>query len=112
MTDYSKMSDFEINKEVLIKTQYYDDISDRQVKKDSAVRWGDGCNWHHFDPCNNPADSWPIIKENRIHLDPPLRDFHPWKADRGIAFQCQHDNPLRAAMVVFLKLKDYENAKS
>jgi hypothetical protein len=97
MTDYSEMSDFEVNKAVAFHiglTTY------RNAEEGS------------FNPCNNPADAWPIIVKNRIHIDPPLRDFHPWKADRGIAFQCQHDNPLRAAMVVFLKLIGAENADS
>ena len=109
------MSDFEINKEVLIKTKYYDDISDRQVKKDSAVSWGDGCNWHRFDPCNNPADAWPIIIGNRIALHP----LHPvyvneWRAsaedDCGfIGYSSSNASPLRAAMIVFLMVKDAEN---
>lgn len=106
MTDYSKMSDKEINlavHEAIIgyklhpygrKTYWYEGKEQQETTELP-------------DYCNSWADAGLIIVINRIRLDPPLRDFLPWKADRGVAFECTHDNPLRAAMVVFLKLKDY-----
>jgi hypothetical protein len=66
-TDYSKMSDFEINLRVAEIAVDYDCIS-RLPYNDMAVYWGDGANWHAFNPCNNPADAWPIISGNRISI--------------------------------------------
>lgn len=97
MTNYSQMSDLEINKAVAF-----------HIGLSTFVLAEDG----DFTPCTSWADAGPIIVKNRIHLVPPLRDFHPWNADRGVAFEYRHDNPLRAAMVVFLKIKDCENANS
>ncbi|MEU8571718.1 phage protein NinX family protein, partial [Streptomyces pathocidini] len=76
MTDYSKMSDFEINKAVA--EQLYKDKPSLIVQRDVPSRpavtvfcdIGDGeivsilC----ADYCNNPADAWPIITENNISL--------------------------------------------
>lgn len=110
MKDYASMSDFEINKAVFVKTQYYDDVIDKPVRDGTAVHWGDGCNWREFDPCNNPADAWPIITENRIsiiHLDD-----NEWgcrgDGDKS-ACRAINSNALRCAMIVFLMMKENEN---
>lgn len=109
--NYSELSDFEINKEVFLKTQYYDEVMDKPVKGKSSVHWGDGCNWYEFDPCNSPADAWPIIIENKIATNPVLHD--EWRAsaedDCGfIGYSSSNKNCLRAAMIVFLMLKGIE----
>ena len=65
-----------------------------------------------FNPCANPADAWPIITENNISiiLDNPsmpcatdnARDlFDDALPNVGVAY----DNPLRAAMIVFLMMR-------
>ncbi|MCH9452556.1 phage protein NinX family protein [Klebsiella pneumoniae] len=114
--DYRKLSDFEINLRVAEIVVDYDCIS-RLPYTDMAVHWGDGANWHVFNPCNNPADAWPIIDENNITIindNPSLRSAvsevaayfngsnHIWSA---------HKNGLRAAMIVFLKMQESQNAK-
>jgi hypothetical protein len=61
-----------------------------------------------FDPCNNPLDAWPVIVEfditvrgggvayvDRNHFDVPI-------------YVTRNRNPLRAAMICFLKMKDNE----
>lgn len=114
-TDYSKMSDFEINLRVAEIVVDYDCIS-RLPYVDMAVHWGDGANWHVFNPCNNPADAWPIIQDYRIGVIPaPCAE--EWKAaHRAIGdddtphYFSQHTNPLRAAMLVFLKMQESKNA--
>lgn len=113
--DYSKMSDFEINLRVAEIVVDYDCIS-RLPYTDMAVHWGDGANWHAFNPCKNPADAWPIIDENNITIindNPSIRfavsevsayfngSNHIWSA---------HENGLRAAMIVFLKMQESKNA--
>ncbi len=67
--------------------------------------------WVPFpDYCNNPSDAWPIIVENKIAID--FIDGYGWTANP--AFNCSisvscHDEPLRAAMICFLKMKDAES---
>lgn len=103
-TDYSKMSDFEINLRVAEIVVDYDDIS-RLPYTDMAVYWGDGANWHVFNPCNNPADAWPIIVENRIRINPIL--YTKWMAEDYLEDVSSCDeNPLRAAMIVFLMMQE------
>jgi hypothetical protein len=81
----------------------------------------------HFDPCNNPSDAWPIIVENTISLTRCFSSGNEnWHADfiesieesddNENLFSCETScsyydkNPLRAAMICFLKMKDAENA--
>lgn len=119
-TDYSKMSDFEINKLVAIATGHKQlgslgwrglkDGEFNEVMVRGPLKIGG------FDPCNNPADAWPIIDENNITIindNPSLRfavsevaayfngSNNIWSA---------HENGLRAAMIVFLKMQESKNA--
>lgn len=122
-TDYSKMSDFEINLRVAEIVVDYDCIS-RLPYTDMAVHWGDGANWHVFNPCNNPEDAWPIIVRNKISI---VSLDNKWIAaptdtvidgitgDSEVCFYASSDavfdvNPLRAAMIVFLMMQQYKNA--
>lgn len=103
--DYSKLSDFEINLRVAEIVVDYNCIS-RLPYTDMAVHWGDGANWHVFNPCNNPADAWPIITSNRIGIVPGTAT-DKWAAHHGDCDIAIADvNPLRAAMVVFLMMQD------
>ena len=89
-----------------------------------AVRWGDGANWHAFNPCKNPADAWPIIVGNKISI---VSLDKKWLAapvdtvidgitgDSEVCFYASSDavfdaNPLRAAMIVFLMMQESKNA--
>ncbi|WP_374063506.1 phage protein NinX family protein [Klebsiella quasipneumoniae subsp. similipneumoniae] len=100
--DYSKMSDFEINWKVAFH------IGLRTVEKAES---GD------FNPCNNVSDAWPIIVSNKISL----YAFKEEAADRRGAWGAEgceitspfhfNDNPLRAAMTVFLMMQDARNEK-
>ncbi|EPN9562367.1 phage protein NinX family protein [Salmonella enterica subsp. enterica serovar Anatum] len=115
--DYSQLSDFEINKRVFkaivgAKPLGYPHNADgRSVGNEAngSYRW--------YDYCNNPADAWPIITENNISiiLDNPsmpcatdnARDLFD---DAGPNVGVAYDNPLRAAMIVFLMMQDANNA--
>ena len=106
MKDHENMNDFEINKEVFFKAgvDYQDCIATNS--KGSSVHYGDGANWHEFNPCNNPSDAWPIILVNRINVyasEGP--DFMPWMAGCD-GFMVSNKNPLRAAMIVFLMMQE------
>lgn len=98
--DYSKMSDFEINCRVHSEVMEISGLDSFKAK----------------DYCNNPADAWPIIDENNITIindNPSLRfavsevaayfngSNNIWSA---------HENGLRAAMIVFLKMQESKNA--
>lgn len=101
MKDYASMSDFEINQMV------------------SAYLWGsicavDGVVLHNerdgaFDPCNNPADAWPIIISSMISIRPVGSDGHLWEASGMDGMKADYDkNPLRSSMIVFLMMKEGE----
>ena len=71
-----------------------------------------------FDPCNNPDDMWPIIVDSEIAIIPPVSNgTNGWKAERfypqncGKIIEAIDANPLRAAAIVFLMMKDAENAQ-
>lgn len=122
-TDYSKMSDFEVNLCVAEIVVDYDCIS-RLPYTGMAAHWGDGANWHAFNPCNNPADAWQIIVGNKISI---VSLDNKWIAapvdtvidgitgDSEVCFYASYDavsdvNPLRAAMIVFLMMQESKNA--
>lgn len=101
MTDYSKMSDFEINSAVSMAM-----LTESKNPSSKYVVVNDYC--------NNPADAWPIILENRISIMQEIKCdcaafggfsmHHSGQADWDV---CACDkNPLRAAMIVFLMMRE------
>lgn len=120
--DYSKLSDQEINGLVM------DALSDGNqayrngdgsfielLHQVNAVEFGEHVErdevYATFDPCNNPADAWPIIVKNRISII--NLDEDEWGA-RGVADRNSkraiHENSLRAAMIVFLMMQESQHA--
>ncbi|ENN9327366.1 DUF2591 family protein [Citrobacter freundii] len=127
--DYSKMSDFEINCLVAEATghspldaehgyaglQAEGDITAAIVRGPRKIG--------AFDPCNNPADAWPIILSKLISVEPDYEFIDPseeqvfasgaWIAEhfdgKGEHLQYVDINPLRAAMIVFLQMQDSAN---
>lgn len=109
MTDYSKLSDFEINKQVAFH------IGLRTVERAEEGE---------FDPCNNPADAWPIISENKISTMwmTSEKEWCAWsEGDLGECAWYWENSPdyyfnctsqLRAAMIVFLMMQDANHANS
>jgi hypothetical protein len=120
MTDYSQVPDYEINARVgesLGMTAHF-------IEHDGRVKFRDekGRIQGTKDYCNNPADAWPIIVESLIEVSPDY-DFTDeserelcatgfWTANHvesdGTSYYQSHQNPLRAAMIVFLMKKDAE----
>ncbi|WP_369461918.1 phage protein NinX family protein [Citrobacter braakii] len=117
--DYSKLSDKEINKLVafalgckeVVPDIFMDDIRRYEFDKPKNKSG----NKFYFDPCNNPADAWPIIKDNMISLcaykreNPGMKEVSWWEADNFCEHITRDDNPLRAAMIVFLMMQDSAN---
>lgn len=113
MKNYEDMSDFEINKAVALiaGVTFNDDGAPVRFVECDTGAYAD-FNEIEFDPCNNPDDAGPIIIENRIGTI-PAPDNGLWKAahrkvgndDTPYHFT-QDKNPLRAAMIVFLKMNE------
>lgn len=107
MKDYSKMSDFEINKAVALS------LGIEVVEWNGKIFGGVERNIDNvtsvigvIDYCNNPSDAWPIINTNHINIG--------WAGDEEWFARTVHTakvfdvNPLRAAMIVYLMMKDEE----
>lgn len=115
MTDYSQLSDFEINHRVA-------KLIGLKLQSSESLLYNTQGKWEIFDPCCNPADAWPIISENKISTmwmtsekewcawsEGDLADgTWDWENVPDYYFNCT--SQLRAAMIVFLMMKDAENA--
>lgn len=122
--NYEEMSDFEINLRVAKKRSLL--VNEKQAAslkiKSSSVLVNDIVQTFEFNPCNNPSDAWSIIMDNTISV---IKNGHWWFC--GIAnlkegmwefdntttrdcvdFETYGENPLRAAMICFLKMEDAE----
>lgn len=109
MVDYSKLSDFEINCKVAKANNW---TSKSFVHEIHSGKWN---------PCNNPADAWPIITESMIAIIPDaaagewvaFNEFTLYEGDWMFASDPAHHsngkNPLRATMIVFLMMQDAKN---
>lgn len=101
MNKYSDKSDFEINKAVAISRGY------KVMSCEESVMAYIDSGYKPFDPCNNPADAMPIINEYGISLIYQEGEFQFATNDGNI--ECSISNPLKAAMIIFLMMKDAEN---
>ncbi|MDY0921975.1 phage protein NinX family protein [Leclercia sp. CFBP8987] len=123
--DYSKMSDFEINRAVAIAHGFPPDDCDIAKLGSSlvGVEWDEDTGYANkaFDYCNNPADAWPIILSNGISLVKYEYEHGMWLASSdaywvdGVEWQIDgeaHPRPLRAAMIVFLKMQESANVQT
>ena len=107
MRNYDEMSGFDINKAV-----QYIELS----KRYSGFSWCDvnGMFMLHSiglvafkDYCNNPSDAWPIIESIWWKL---LAADEYGVTEWARHMRDEHDkDKLRAAMIVFLKMKEQEN---
>ncbi len=93
MKDYASMSDFEINCRVHAEVMEISGLDSFKAK----------------DYCHNPADAWSIITASMISIRPIGSGGQLWEASGMGGMKADYDkNPLRAAMVVFLIMKDGE----
>lgn len=120
MKDYSAMSDFEINKQVAIELELKPYYEDGSYSNDGlfVVTRGPRC-LGRWNPCNESHQAWSIIVASNISLHAP-RFKEGWMAeftgsDEDVNdefdvdyFESKDANPLRAAMTVFLMMKDAE----
>lgn len=131
MNKYRDKSDFEINKAVAdnyLPCDYRYNENDKIVELigiDLSCEFGSCIDiekehvYGKFDPCNNPYDAMPIVIDNGISLifDTGCK---AWVAGiacwvDGCEWQISHEvermNQYRAAMELFLMMKDAENEK-
>lgn len=101
MKNYEDMSDFEINSEVAKANNW---TSKSFVHEIHSGKWN---------PCQNPADAWPIIDENNITIindHPSMRlavnDASGYYNGFSGIIASFDENGFRAAMIVFLKMNE------
>lgn len=102
MNKYTELSDFEINKKVAEHLK----LNTIAYERTEIVLFDD-MDATPFNPCNNPSDAMPIINEYGISLIYQDRKFQFATNDGNI--ECCIANPLKAAMIIFLCMKDAEN---
>ena len=90
MKNYEAMSDEELNFEVA-RHSFDAGWLDRHYGKEGMVP----------DYCNDWEVAGPIIAENKISIEPHLLSDLWLSTSRGVEHAAQHENPLRASMIVF-----------
>ena len=113
MKDYSKMSDFEICGYVSMHEHgfswiEFDDEMASHVKCGNEGSPGFAI-VEVKDYCNNPSDAWPIIIENSITFNYDTAQAHvgSYFSDKAKVSE-NRSKVLRAAMIVYLMMKDEE----
>lgn len=112
MNKYTGLSDFKINKKVAEKLGLAYEVTRYGV----VTRMSNKEQWREFNPCNNPADAMPIIKDNFISIthdgiawDVSCAKYPELSVWNGL--ENYNDNFYRKAMELFLLIKDAENEK-
>ena len=121
MKDYSKMSAFEISGYVSMHEHGFSWIEFDDEMASHVKCGNDGSPGFAIvevkDYCNNPSDAWPIIKKNEISIcfddSMPTAYKDIWLDDISGAisdfkYESNDDNVFRAAMIVYLIMRDAE----
>lgn len=111
--NYEEMSDFEINKAVADITDFGELIVNHNEDNQTVYLCEkDGLfstiPISHFNPCNNPSDSWDLMVSNGISL---ITLGDEWEAHHLDDYGDESNNivqaePGRAISICFLKMKD------
>lgn len=107
--NYEEMSDFEINKRVAKAQHFLTHWSTSKHVKVSMQSCEEPCGSRIYDPCNNPADAWPIITEmmNDSHIF-TISDvailWHGESDSDDVIIECEY--PLRAFMICYLMMQE------
>jgi len=107
--DYSKLSDYEINKLVAYQLGYTE-------QGEGWIDNADGIYWYILKPeegyryslpnyCKSWAEGGPIISANKISVEFYDCGLCLAFSLNNMEYNQEDNNPLRAAMIVFLKLK-------
>ncbi|ATX92332.1 phage protein NinX family protein [Citrobacter portucalensis] len=110
--DYSKLSNFEINKRVAdiamngtwhVKPSHTDNDTGGWLYGSNGIQ-----TYELPDYCNNPTDAWPIIEKYRISF---LDQLTEWCVDAKGVSPVFEANPFRGAMIVFLMMQESANVQ-
>ncbi|HDU8692700.1 TPA: DUF2591 family protein [Morganella morganii subsp. morganii] len=111
MNKYRDKSDFEINKAVAIEMFGLN----RVIEKGDSI-YIDECDcgaMFSFDPCNNPADAFPLIIDVKLSIHPDFyNDCESWVVRTVHIPPVKDKSPTRAICIAYLMMKDAENEKS
>lgn len=117
MKDYSAMSDFEINKavaDIAMNGTWHLEPSHLNNTTGGWLYGSNGIQTYPMpDYCNSAADAYPIIMDNKIsilNLYQACNCHDGWMAKFSHVSSKIESNPLRAAMIVFLMMKDRESS--
>lgn len=108
--NYAEMSDAEVAKLVAIRLGAEEIVPGLLMDIENKIRYDveppkrGKPGKFFFDPCNNPADMCPLIVENGIAILPYGRNGLWMAAAAGVRHH--HKNPLRAAAIVYLMMKE------
>lgn len=91
MTDYSVLSDEEVNMAVAF-----------HIGLTTVKNAEEGI----FTPCSDPSDSWPIIVDHKIDIQFRTSMPNPIPMAKNGDLYSIDINPLRAAMIVFLMMQE------
>lgn len=118
--NYEEMSDKELGVKVTIAIIKLKQTGIKSIEHNvnQGCIWIETIGFHSYPiiDINNPADAWPIIVENEISLHWNWVEKDKCTAigvkcetaslgKRYSNVECTLDNPLRAAMIVFLKMQ-------
>ncbi len=106
------MANFEVNLCLFGYSEYFKsckDVMGKNPERD-AVAWGDGTNWHEFEPTNNWTHLMPIVVKLGSHSLTILGDVYEATLQQGVKVTTQHGNTPQEALskccAVVLKEKD------
>lgn len=107
--DYSTQTDPEINKAVTLAVLNHRYSNAKSIEWDDrqSVFWVETIGFSScpvLDYCNNPADGWRIISEQKINIDWFTDGERVLASCGGLIYQST--NPLRAACVLYLMMNE------
>lgn len=110
---YSKMTDGEISVLVckLENPKYEVEIHPHNPKGAQYTRsFGSIGHKFGFFPVSKAEDGFQIVVRNRIAIAPASKTT--WEARHESGAAARHKNPLRAAMIVYLMIRDFEEGNN
>ncbi|EJD6039027.1 phage protein NinX family protein [Morganella morganii] len=112
MNKYRDKSDFEINKAVAIQLDNDGKITSWAAVNGIMVGIAGEDYAKKFDPCNDPADTFPLIIDMKLSIHPDFyNNCESWIV-RTVHIPPVKDKSLtRAICIAYLMMKDAENEK-
>lgn len=113
MLNYKKMTDGEISVLVckLENPKYDAEVHPHNPKGAQYTRnFGSISHKYGFFPCSRSEEGFRIAVRNRIAMTPASKTT--WEARHESGATARHKNPLRAAMIVYLMVKGFEESKN